>query len=129
MSEPARILVCGDWHGERTWARACLRIARRLGCPTVVQLGDFGLWPGEEGRWLDFLDREATRAGVALTWIDGNHEDHDSLDRWRQRAGPDGMVTMREQIHWAPRGSRWSWSGVRFGALGGAVSTDRIYQI
>lgn len=123
-----RVLLAGDWHGNEKWARTCLAAASDAGCPVILQLGDFGLWPGREEAYLDGLDREACKAGVKVVWIDGNHEDHDSLDRWRAMADPSGLVRMRPGVTWASRGSRWQWAGVRFGALGGAVSIDRFLR-
>ena len=123
-----RVLLAGDWHGNADWAEACTAAAAEAGCPVVLQLGDFGLWPGRADEYLDRVDGAAERAGVAVVWIDGNHEDHDALDRWRDRAGPTGLVPMRPHVTWAPRGTRWTWSGMRFGALGGAVSIDRFLR-
>ena len=124
-----RILLAGDWHGNREWAAISLETAARAGCQVVLQLGDFGLWPGREDAWLDHVDRHASTAGVSVVWIDGNHENHDALDRWRHEAGEQaGLVAMRDRVLWATRGARWEWQGVRFGALGGAVSIDRFLR-
>ena len=120
--------MAGDWHGNRDWAEACFEAAARHGCDAVVQLGDFGLWPGREDAWLDHVDGLAAAAGAPLVWIDGNHENHDALDRWRQGADSSGLVRMRDSVQWATRGARWDWEGVRFGALGGAVSMDRFLR-
>lgn len=122
------MLLAGDWHGNIAWATRCLQHAADAGCPAVLQLGDFGLWPGREDAYLDRLEAVASAAGVRLVWIDGNHEDHDSLDRWREKADGSGLVAMRPHVTWASRGARWRWSGIRFGALGGAVSIDRFLR-
>jgi hypothetical protein len=123
-----RVLLAGDWHGNRDWAATCFGLAASHGCAAVLQLGDFGLWPGREAAWLDHVDGLAAAAGSEVVWIDGNHEDHDSLDRWRGAADDAGMVRMRDHVRWATRGTRWEWAGVRFGALGGAVSVDRFLR-
>lgn len=123
-----RVLLAGDWHGNVGWAEDCLHAAAGAGCQAVLQLGDFGLWPGREDAYLDRLDQVARSAEVRLVWIDGNHENHDSLDDWRETADADGLVRMRPNVVWASRGARWAWSGVRFGALGGAVSIDRFLR-
>lgn len=125
---PSRLLLAGDWHGNREWAATCFATAAGEGCQAIVQLGDFGLWPGREDSWLDHLAQLADRHGVELVWIDGNHEDHDALDRWRAAADAQGMVPMRPRVVWASRGARWEWGGWRFGALGGAVSVDRFLR-
>lgn len=123
-----RILLAGDWHGNRAWAETAFAAAAANGCAQVLQLGDFGLWPGRVEAWLDHVDALAGAAGAPLTWIDGNHEDHDALDGWRAVQDADGLVTMREHVTWATRGARWQWDERRFGALGGAVSFDRFLR-
>jgi hypothetical protein len=124
----AKVLLAGDWHGNPAWAETCFEVAGTEGCRWVLQLGDFGLWPGREDDWLDHVNRLADGSGTELVWIDGNHENHDALDRWRPHADADGLVRMRDRVRWASRGSRWAWSGTRFGALGGAVSMDRFLR-
>ena len=126
--DATRVLLAGDWHGNVAWADGCLEAAAGAGCEAVLQLGDFGLWPGREAAYLDHLDASASAAGVRLVWIDGNHENHDALDAWRDKADGAGLVRMRPNVVWASRGARWEWSGVRFGALGGAVSIDRFLR-
>lgn len=121
-------MLAGDWHGNRSWARVSCEAAARSGCIALVQLGDFGLWPGREDTWLDHVDGCARDAGVEVVWIDGNHENHDALDEWRSKRDARGLVRMRDHVTWATRGSRWEWHGVRFGALGGAVSLDRFLR-
>jgi len=124
-----RVLLAGDWHGNREWAASCFSAAAGCGADVMLQLGDFGLWPGREDEWLDHVDVLAGASGVPFVWIDGNHENHAALRRWRA-VGPagDGLVPMRRHVSWAPRGTRWAWAGVRFGALGGAVSIDRFLR-
>ncbi|MGH9087374.1 MAG: metallophosphoesterase family protein [Acidimicrobiales bacterium] len=126
--DPGRLLLAGDWHGNREWAATCFAAAADRECGTILQLGDFGLWPGREEAWLDHLEALAEHHGVGLVWIDGNHEDHASLERWRAAADERGLVPMRPHVAWASRGARWQWSGWRFGALGGAVSVDRFLR-
>ncbi|HWE56081.1 MAG TPA: metallophosphoesterase [Acidimicrobiales bacterium] len=123
-----RILLAGDWHGNREWAETAFAAAADAGCTDVLQLGDFGLWPGREDAWLDHVDYLARRSKTHLTWIDGNHEHHDVLDEWRVEQDDNGLVAMRNHVSWATRGARWTWGGRRFGALGGAVSFDRFLR-
>ena len=123
-----KILLAGDWHGNGAWAERCFEAAAEAGCSVVLQLGDFGLWPGREDAWLDHVDALAARSGADLVWIDGNHENHASLSEWRDQMDGNGMVRMRDRVRWAARGARWEWDGMRFGALGGAVSIDRFLR-
>ena len=121
-----KVLLAGDWHGNTEFSAEVIRTAGAIGCQAVLQLGDFGLWPGRENEWLDHVEVQAEQAGVDLVWIDGNHEHHALLDRLPRPDG--GLVPMREHVTWASRGARWTWGGRRFGALGGAVSVDRMFR-
>lgn len=118
-----RVMLAGDWHGNLDWATVTFDAAAASACPVILQLGDFGLWPGREEQWLDQVEDLARTREVSLTWVDGNHEHHD----WLEGLGR-GLVQLRPHVTWASRGSRWAWSGVRFGALGGAVSVDRFLR-
>jgi calcineurin-like phosphoesterase family protein len=127
--DPARIGVAGDWHGNTAWAtRAVARIGAALpAAPApriIVQLGDFGIWPGPDGQaYLDALDDALTAADATLWFVDGNHEDFSQLAALRP--GPDGRERVTERIWHLPRGYRWRWHNRQWLALGGAVSLDR----
>lgn len=130
---PARILVAGDTHGNTPWISTLAKLAARHNCAGILQLGDFGFWPDKRHtpapvlneRFLNAVATAMARYGVWLRAIDGNHDAH-PLVLERYEPGPDGIVSLRSGLlDWATRGSRWEWAGVRFGALGGAVSVDR----
>jgi hypothetical protein len=124
--DPARIGVAGDWHGNTAWAtRAVARMAAALSGPRIiVQLGDFGIWPGPDGQaYLSALDQALAAADAELWFVDGNHEDFTQLAALRP--GPDGRSQVRERIWHLPRGHRWRWHDRTWLALGGAVSLDR----
>jgi hypothetical protein len=125
---PGRIGVAGDWHGNTAWAtRAVRKICALLpadGPRVIVQLGDFGIWPGARGReYLSGLDAALAAADAVLWFVDGNHEDFTQLARFRP--GPDGRAQVTDRIWHLPRGHRWRWHGRDWLALGGAVSLDR----
>jgi predicted phosphodiesterase len=124
--DPTLIFVAGDTHGNWPWFRTLVELARRHHAQQMLQLGDFGLMPPGPDRFLDNIERELAEADLELWWIDGNHDDHSRLaDANRD---PDGIVTLRPHIRYIPRGTRWTWAGVRFGAFGGAVSVDRGWR-
>lgn len=128
--EPRRVLLAGDVHGNGKWVGTLCKLASRHGCDTILQLGDFGYWPHTDKglRFLDQVDRHAERYGVrCLYWIDGNHENHEMLAGLK--ADEDGFVTIGDRCRYAPRGHRWSWGRVDFGALGGAFSMDHHYRV
>lgn len=119
------VMVAGDWHGNTNWAYSLAQKAKRLRISRLVQLGDFGLWPRDRA-YLITIDKIAMRTGIEISTIGGNHEDYDQLaellaDNPRDK---DGFVVLRPRLKWIPRGHRWEWEGIRFGAIGGAFSVD-----
>jgi Icc-related predicted phosphoesterase len=122
-TEPGRLLVAGDVHGNIAWIRTLCDFAVEHGCSAILQLGDFGYWPHypDGVRFMAQVGKHARRTGVSIYWIDGNHENHDALSALDVS---DGFVAVGERCFYIPRGHRWTWSGVRFGALGGAFSID-----
>lgn len=123
------ILLLGDSHGNHNFVHGALRWARDNGVDRVVQLGDFGYWPRQKSGqgFLKGVGRSAQEMGVALFFIDGNHEDHDELDLLMQRNPHSDFIEIgkRNPIYFIRRGARWEWDGMTFGSFGGAFSIDR----
>lgn len=117
-----RLLLCGDWHGARHSLILLEQAVAESGCDVVVQLGDFGYYPrtkwGQE--YLGALRRLAERLEIRVYFIDGNHEDHESLASLA-RSG-DGAARAAGPVWYLPRGTRFSWNGRSIGVLGGARS-------
>ena len=127
---PGLILVAGDWHGDRDWALSVIKRVPQLlaGEQTrlILQLGDFGIWPGVEGRrYLDSVSTVLDLVGANLWFIDGNHEDFSLLAELASRAVPGARVAVRPNIFHLPRGHRWQWHGRTWLACGGGVSLDK----
>ena len=139
-----KVLFAGDWHGDEDWAAEVIASAAETGCGWVVQVGDFGFGffrlgddPAEPGDWAPrcpfarHVSTLAAGAGVRVVFIDGNHDNQVLLGRLaalRGADGDEGFVPIEDHLWWAPRGHRWTWDGVRFGALGGAYSIDRRWR-
>jgi len=124
IPDPHAIVLAGDWHGNTTAARDAITVAERLNAPVVLQLGDFGLWPGSSGqRYLTRLNSYAKKHQVLVAWIDGNHEDFTQLNE--TPVDSNGLQWQDTHIAHIPRGSHWTWHGHRFAGLGGATSLDR----
>jgi hypothetical protein len=124
--DPDRVAVAGDWHGNLRWAERMIQAAADDGASAVVHLGDFGYWTDDPStrKYLSRLEKLLTATGIQLLWVDGNHENHDRLDR--QPINPvTGLRTISEHIHHLPRGFRWTWHGKVWMGLGGAHSVDR----
>lgn len=129
-AEPRRVLLAGDTHGNGRWVGSLCKLAQQHRCDVVLQLGDFGYWPhtSKGRRFLDQVDWHAERYGIdCFYWIDGNHENHDMLVE--EEVDADGFATIRDRCRYAPRGHRWRWGKVDFGALGGAFSMDHHYRV
>lgn len=127
---PSRVLVAGDWHGNRYWAlhvvqrvpQLLAREHRRL----ILHLGDFGIWPDDDGqRYLNAVNIALGEVNAELWFIDGNHEDFSQLALLASDALQDGRVPVRSNIYHLPRGHRWDWHGRRWLACGGGVSLDK----
>lgn len=127
-----RAFVLGDAHGNDAFMSYAIASAARNGCQVVLQLGDFGYWEHtRSGRvYLDTVERVARECGVPVLFIDGNHENHDMLRAHSAfgDVGSDGVCWVRPHVGWLTRGVMWEWCGVRFGAVGGAASVDRVMR-
>lgn len=145
MSDPERVLVAGDWHGNRRWAVDVIWKSRKLleteEQRIIVQLGDFGFWPYKVKDWAPgdtlpdglryLMDVQAalTLADAYLMVTPGNHDDYDALERWQEFPGtfhPDTPQGRLDRIYVLPRGERWQWHGRTWLSVGGAVSVDRL---
>lgn len=105
--------------------RALCDLARTHSSDGVLQLGDFGYWPhySDGVRFLKHVSHHATRAALTVYWIDGNNENHTALAVLD--AGLDGFVEVADRCLYIPRGHRWTWRGVHFGAARRSV-LDRL---
>lgn len=134
LNDPGDIVaVAGDWHGQTAWAMHAVDYACLKGARVVVQVGDFGLWPGPGGEsYLRKLNKQCRESSVDVIWVPGNHENYDRIERMEAENEADPFITMDqwgyERIHYAPRGARWEWWGKRFMAVGGAISVDRNWR-
>lgn len=123
-----KILFVGDTHGNTRFAVYAISVAHDLGIDHIIQVGDFGVWPGSFGvNFLNGVNVAAEQFGVTFGFIDGNHEDFDQLDRALSGFGrePDGSIRILGNILWYPRGTVLELGGRRFGFMGGTVSVDK----
>jgi hypothetical protein len=127
---PRLVLVAGDWHGNREWALSVIgRVPQLLASEQtrlILHLGDFGIWPGTEGRrYLDAVSAVLSQVNARLWFVDGNHEDFGQLAQLASDTAPDGRVAVRPNVFHLPRGHRWEWHGRTWLACGGGVSLDK----
>ena len=118
--------LVGDTHANARWTASVVRALGAEGIDVVVQLGDFGWWPGNG--FAEGVSRAAAAAGVVVCFLDGNHENHEDLRLHAGTSslggGPVDPVEVYPSLWYLPRGCGWVWRGVRFRALGGAYSVD-----
>ncbi|XKH58341.1 metallophosphoesterase (plasmid) [Citricoccus nitrophenolicus] len=125
---PGQVLVCGDWHGDWTWAAGVIRYAASIGVRTLVQVGDLnvGFYP-EDRDAVASLEPVLAECGVQMIFLDGNHDNHSYLGILSRRA--DGLVALSQHLSYAPRGTRLTLDTpggpLRCGFLGGAISVNR----
>lgn len=121
--------VLGDVHGDTEWTLKVIDRLSAIGATHVLQLGDFGVWPGPSGA--SFVRKVNARLklhGMLMVVTLGNHEDYARLDAKLEDASFDSafqQLPSYDHILFARRGQRWNWDGVSFCSLGGANSIDR----
>lgn len=122
-----KILIAGDSHGNAHFIEHLCKVATVNKCELIVQVGDFGLWPGPSGKkFLLKANKLLTDARLELWWLDGNHEDHARIEEWSKRENfYTELQPVTSRIHYMPRGYRFELDGLKFMALGGAWSIDK----
>lgn len=123
-----KIGLAGDWHGNTRWAVSVLDFFAKNGISVVYQVGDFGLWPGADGKaYLDAVRKVCEENGQRLWITPGNHEDYDQIENVEgeiQNLGGGPRFTW--EVALLPRGFAWEEGGLKFCSLGGAPSVDRL---
>jgi Calcineurin-like phosphoesterase len=140
-TQPQRIVVAGDWHGNTRWAETALYDSHKLlageDLKVVLQLGDFGVFSDAGGDY--FLQQVHSALELFDMWLmvtPGNHEDYDRIESWRDDGYPP-LATFSplvsgerlNRIIILPRGHRWTWHGRTWLSCGGAASPDRAWRI
>lgn len=107
-----KVLMMGDVHGRFIEMN---KILNTIKPDITIQTGDFGYWP-------KFKTQQIEKPTGKLYWIDGNHEDHDSLmERENDELWPN--------IIYKPRGSTLTLPDNRKVLfMGGADSIDKQYR-
>lgn len=124
--------VTGDTHGRMDVHKLNTRnfpIQKELTRDDyVIVCGDFGfVWNNdkEDNWWQKWLD---SRSFTTL-FVDGNHENHELLDRYPVSEWNGGKVHfIRPNVIHLMRGQVFDIDGVRFFTMGGAASHDKEYR-
>lgn len=121
--------VMGDVHGATGWTMSAIERFAELGITHILQLGDFGVWPGAGGeKFLRKVNGTLERHGMLMVVTLGNHEDYNRLDAKLHTAVHDSSFSQLpgyDYILFAARGQHWNWDGVEYCSLGGANSIDK----
>lgn len=131
-----KIAFAGDWHGNTYWAQSVIRqIAESLADEdekVIIQLGDFGFWPGKWGQtYIESLQKTLDEVNADLLFIDGNHENHATLKKLAKSKHVNGQSVpcpVSDRITWLQRGTRFKVNDKTYLALGGAASVDRQWR-
>lgn len=120
--------VMGDVHGATGWTMGSIGKFSELGITHILQLGDFGVWPGSSGeKFLEKVNRELQHREMLMVVTLGNHENYDRLDTKLEPSSYDSSFLQLpgyDHILFATRGQHWNWDGVEYCSLGGANSID-----
>lgn len=123
-----KIGILGDTHGTANTVLGALRYFFANDVDTIIQVGDFGFWPGSHGStFVTYVNTLLKKNNQTMYVVPGNHEDYNQIKNFPERE--DGWLIAKENILVAPRGHRWEWNGVSFVALGGAPSPDRTWRV
>lgn len=130
MIEAKKIVVVGDTHADFTSVNWLLK---DLDYPDVmIQVGDFGWWPHAHNTNLfggrKLFDQFAIRPGkTKIFWCDGNHENHDDLQKMVEEKGRV-PIEVQENVFYCPRGSNVWINGMNYLFMGGADSVDKAWR-
>lgn len=139
--DPDHVVLAGDWHGNTAWVcnyaipvAAQALTERAASRRILIQLGDFGFSPATYQPDMQALDSSLAEHDMELWWIDGNHEEWPAIQELvrtgiRTEEPPEAVKLWdSSRITYLPRGTRWTWHGKTWLAVGGAVSVDRLLR-
>jgi Icc-related predicted phosphoesterase len=125
------ILFAGDTHGNMRHVSYLFETAKREGCNTIFQVGDFGYWPHTDwGQlFLVHVDAHIQDTGIQVYFIDGNHDNHDALAA--MPISDDGLryLTVDGGLIHVPRGASLYIDYSLIMGYGGGFSVDYADRI
>lgn len=115
------VAFAGDWHGNASYAGSVIE-ALPAEVEAILHTGDFGY--NFTSHFLNTLTDKAAKHDKIIMFCAGNHDNYDYLETIP--VDDDGVQRLTERIWHLPRAFRWEWFGLKFLALGGAHSIDRL---
>ena len=126
------IYITGDTHGMIDWEKLnTTEFPDQKGLTRedyVIVLGDFGgIWDG--GKQDRYILKTYEQRNFTTLFIDGNHENHDLLDKYPVEEWNGGKIhRISENVIHLMRGQVFTVEGMKLFAMGGAESTDREWR-
>lgn len=130
-----KLLIVGDVHGEFDYLEDLIESTP---CFAVIVAGDFGFWkappfaPHPNGQQFihQYYDFE-----VPVYFVDGNHEDHNSLEQLVEIHGKNSPIDIGSNCWYIPRGCVFQLTNpvtnktISILGLGGAYSIDKHLRV
>jgi len=114
------LLLLGDIHGAYGFLRRAIQHATDIGATAVIQVGDLGLFPGNEQKFY-----EVCQTDMPVYFVDGNHDD---CSRW-SNYDVLGKVFGNSNLHYVPRGAVLELDNRTIAFMGGAASIDKMWRL
>ena len=126
------IYITGDTHGTIDWEKLnTTRFPEQKDLTKddyLIILGDFGgVWDG--GDQDRYILKTYDKRNFTTLFIDGNHENHDLLDKYPVEEWNGGKIhRITDSVIHLMRGQVFTIEGIKFFTMGGAESTDMEYR-
>lgn len=114
------IALLGDLHGDYRVLQRAIDYAIERECTALIQLGDFGLFPGNEQKFY-----QVCQTDIPVYFLDGNHDD---CSRWKNYETV-GKVFKNANLHYVPRGTVMELDNRTIAFMGGAASIDKGWRL
>lgn len=121
--ETENIAVIGDWHSDLIYATKIINLLKLYNITYIVHTGDFSYY-SEKSIFIAGLQKLLKKNNMILLFVDGNHENHPLLFNLATNQTTT-FKTLRKNIWYIPRGNKWTFNGVLWMGIGGAVSINK----
>lgn len=126
-----KCLVCGDLHGNWLYARQVFEKAKRNDCTRIIQVGDMGIWPGDQGeQYINQISKMAQKFNIDFIFLPGNHEDYNQLDKFEKDFEYEigELMEIKPRLFYTGKYNKIELADKQIGFVGGAVSIDRKWR-
>lgn len=126
------IYITGDTHNMLDWKKlntSNFPEQKKLTKNDIVIIaGDAGIvW--DQGKQDEYIQAEYSKRNFTTAFIDGNHDNHDALDKHPVEIWNGGKIhRISDSVIHLMRGQVYTINGKKFFTMGGAESTDKAYR-